>query len=227
MLPGNKSSARAFSDRLDVDKLGGRNKQAKAIMKKMKANGLEPVFYNAPYPWVEPGEWVSQDGRGGVLIDQPDEPRQWWPEGLSIEQVPDVSNVPIPSNIPITTERTLSDLEAFIREEGITAILAHSQGGHVAGLLMLQLEQGGNNPIERVVLMSTYNSHSEEDTLETPALIYHCENDEVVPIACHPTTDLWTNGVYYLRETGRHHISGRTGDWSKFCEFLGSEMRCL
>lgn len=226
MIHGNKTSGPDLFNRLDVNKLGPdgqprKNKQARAVMRKMLQNGLEPVFYNAPYPWVEPGEWVEPDGRGGKLVDQPSEPRQWWPEGLSISQIPDVANVPIPRDLAITTEPTLSDLETFIRNEGITAIMAHSQGGHVAGLLMLKLEEQEDNPIERVVLLSTYNSYGSWEQLETPALIYHCEDDEVVPVSCCPELGLWKNGTHFLRETGGHHISGRTGDWARFCKFLG------
>lgn len=231
MFHGNRASARAFADRFDVDKLGNdgrptRNRKARILMKKMADNGLEPVFYNAPCAWDRPGQWVEPDGRGGPLVDQSDEPRQWWPEALSIGQVPEVANQPIPRDIPITTEPTLAELEAFIRTEGVTAIVAHSQGGHVAELLMLRLERGGNNPIERVVLMSTYNSYEDGDRLETPALVYHCKDDAVVPFACCPTVGdggLWANGVHLHRETGGHHISGRMGDWTDFCTFLGTE----
>jgi pimeloyl-ACP methyl ester carboxylesterase len=218
-IHGNRSSGPAFRDRF-----GG--KSGKRITKKLDKIGCVRVFYNAPYPWVEPGCVAEADGAGGEVTDQPDEPRQWWPQGLSIPQVPEVADRPIPNHITIDSEDALAAVEAFIREHGITAIVAHSQGGHMTGLLMRQLEASGDNPISHVVLINTYNSRWPGDSLTTPALVYHCQDDAVVPFKCRPTVGedgLWANGIEYVLETGGHHIPNSPGRWTRICAFLNNE----
>lgn len=216
---GNRSSGQKFRERF-------KGKNGKRIAKKFKNIGYQTVFFNAPYPWVEAGNVTEADGLGGEVIDQPDEPRQWWPQGLSIEQIPEVANQPIPDHIPVDTRDTLDAVEAFIRERGVTAIVAHSQGGHMTGLLMQRLEIGGDNPITHVILINTYNSWSSGDSLTTPALVCHCVDDDVVPYRCRPAVGnkgLWKNGTELIQMTGGHHIPNNPGSWSEFCRFLNSE----
>lgn len=215
-IHGNRASGPAFRGRFA-------GKSGKRIMNKLKKAGLEPVFFNAPYPWVEPGAVAEADGLGGEVINQPDEPRQWWPQGLSIPQVPEVADCPIPDDITIDSEYALDAVETFIREQGITAIIAHSQGGHMTGLLVRRMEARGDNPITHVILINTYNSRWPGDSLTTPVMVYHCEDDAVVPFDCRPTVGeegLWANGIELIYETGGHHIPNSPGRWTEFCTFL-------
>lgn len=217
-------------------------KKGCSYYKKLYAAGVTKIlFYDALYPWKKTGV-MELDGKGGELRGdeqedgswvikrkQPNETypmRQWWPECLSVEQIGDVADCPIPEDT-VTLDPTLSDLETFVREKDITVIIAHSQGGHVAGLLIKRMEDAGDCPITHVVLLSTYNSRWEGDCLQTKALVVHNKDDDVVPFQCRPTIRseertewLWENGEELLEEKGGHCIVNRGSAWTRIAEFI-------
>lgn len=206
------------------------------MSKLSRAGVTEIVYYNGPCPWQKTGV-MEPDGLGGKVDPterkKPDEEyptRQWWPECLNVAQIKDVADRAIPDSLSITLDPTLSDLEAFIRAEGITVIIAHSQGGHAAGLLIRRMEEAGDCPITHVVLMSTFNSRWPGDCLQTPALVIHFEDDDVVDFEDRPTVPdcgksewLWDNGIEHTEPTGGHSTSQRGRVWTEIANFLAPD----
>ena len=150
------------------------------LRKKAGHVGIDLVFPWAPYVLGSEGvvsPWTPYDQSIVCGEHTPAFRRQWWPEFLTIEDIPAIADT------EVTTEPCLAWLEALVEEREVCGLIGFSQGGHVAGRLVARLP----GLFAGVVLINTYDTPGPDDAPECPALVVTSPGDEVVPPGLAPT----------------------------------------